>query len=84
VSTERREGHCSDGFVAIVFGAKPDGRFPAPIFRHVAHLSAAPFPIGGPFLGEKQSGFLWWQVDNVADVVRRHVYPINSIGQFFR
>jgi len=70
--------------VAIAFGAKPDGRFAAAIFRHVTDLSAAPFPIGGPFLGKKQSSFLWWQVDNVADVVRRHIYPINSVGQFFR
>jgi hypothetical protein len=64
-------------------GAEADARFAAAILRHIRYLSAASLAISRPFFREEQAGFFLWQLDDIADAVRRHVYPINSVRELF-
>jgi hypothetical protein len=71
------------GWPFVVFvGAKPDGWFTAAILRHIRYLSAASLAISRPFFREKQAGFFRGKIDDIADAVRRHVYPIKSVREF--
>jgi hypothetical protein len=78
--------HRSGGAVAVgrrrTFGAEAGARFAAAILRHIPYLSAASLAISRPFFREEQAGFFGWEVDDIADAVQRHVYPIKSVREF--
>jgi hypothetical protein len=66
----------------LVVRRKPLARPSAPVLGDVVDdVPLPPLAIDRPFLGEQQPSLLGGEVDDIADAVRGHVYPIYSVSQ---